>query len=223
MAKLKIIKCKFDSGEIVSVGDTFEAMINPESYSHSLGLKYGSIDGKNVPVNKCRAIPKYAAPEPQKLGFTIILDDTGVVPGTRQTIAQQVDQLRKVVYDYAGEEHEPTPVKIIWGSGLKEFYGRLTTMGIDYTLFDQDGKALRAKIKLDFIEAYTVDMEALKAKRRSPDLTRVVRVRMGDTLPLLCHQIYKDAGKYLDIARFNDLDSFSDLVPDTLLRFPPMR
>lgn len=223
MAKLKIIKCKFDAGNIVQLGDSFEVMINPESYSHSLGLKYGGIEGKNVPVNKSRSVPKYAAPEPQKLDFSIVLDDTGVVPGASRTIAQQVDQLRKIVYDYAGEEHEPTPVRIIWGSGLKEFYGRLTTMTIDYTLFDPDGKALRAKIKLNFIEAHTVEMEALEAKRQSPDLTRVVRVRMGDTLPLLCHQMYKDAGKYLAIARFNDLDGFSDLAPDTLLRFPPMR
>ena len=96
-------------------------------------------------------------------------------------------------------------------------------MNVEYTLFHPEGAALRAKIQLSFIQAVTAAQEALEAKRSSPDLTHVVRVQTGDTLPMLCHRIYKDAGKYLAIARHNDLDNFRDLEPNTLLRFPPMR
>lgn len=228
MAKLTIIRCAIEASKIEpKSGDenTFEATINPESYSHNFSLKYtGTMGQGDGPIGTSAAVPKYSMADPEKLSFSIVVDGTGVVPDAAgQTVADQIDQLRTVVYDYDGEEHEPTAVKIVWGEGLKEFFGRLTDMSVDYTLFHNDGTALRAKIKLNFIEARTAAQEALEAKRQSPDLTHVVRVQSGDTLPLLCFRIYKDASKYLDIAAFNDLDNFRELEPNTLLRFPPMR
>jgi hypothetical protein len=228
MAKLQIIRCAIQSSKIEpKSGDanTFEATINPESYTHNFALKYtGTMGRGDAAVGKSGAIPKYSMADPEKLGFSIVVDGTGVVPdAAEQTVADQIDKLRTVVYDYDGDEHEPTAVKIVWGKGLKEFFGRLTDMAVDYTLFHPDGTALRAKIKMNFIEARTAAQEALEAKRRSPDLTHVVRVQSGDTLPLLCYRIYKDASKYLAIAAFNDLDNFRELEPNTLLRFPPMR
>lgn len=228
MAKLTITRCSIQSSQIEpksGAANIFEATINPESYTHNFALKYTGTMGKgDGAVGKSGAIPKYSMADPEKLGFSIVVDGTGVVPdAANQPVADQIDQLRTVVYDYDGEEHEPTAVKIVWGAGLKEFFGRLTDMAVDYTLFSPDGTALRAKIKMNFIEARTAAQEALEAKRSSPDLTHVVRVRNGDTLPLLCHRIYKDASKYLAIAAFNDLDNFRELEPNTLLRFPPMR
>lgn len=228
MAKLQIIRCQIQSSKIEpkkGAANMFEAVINPESYSHNFSLKYtGTMGRGDSAIGKSSPIPKYAMADPEKMNFSIVVDGTGVVPDKKkQTVAKQIEQLRKVVYDYDGNEHEPTAVKIVWGKGLKEFFGRLTDMSVDYTLFHPNGEALRAKIKMSFIEARTAAQEALEAKRRSPDLTHVVRVRQGDTLPLLCHRIYRDAGKYLEIARHNELDNFRDLVPNTLLRFPPMR
>lgn len=228
MAKLQIIRCSIQSSKIEpKSGDenTFEATINPEKYTHDFGLKYtGTMGRGDGAVGKSGAIPKYSMADPEKLKFSIVVDGTGVVPDAAdQTVADQIDKLRTVVYDYDGEEHEPTAVKIVWGNGLKEFFGRLTDMSVEYTLFHPDGTALRARVSLNFIEARTAAQEALEAKRSSPDLTHVVRVQSGDTLPLLCHRIYKDASKYLAIAAFNDLDNFRELEPNTLLRFPPMR
>ncbi len=228
MAKLKIIRCKIESGSIVAqqgATNTFEATINPEKYTHKFALNYtGEKRGRGVALNTSSPVTKFATADPEQLDFSIVLDGTGVVPDAKnQTVAQQIDQLRYVAYEYDGEEHEPNPVKVIWGKGLKAFFGRLTGMSVNYTLFHPDGSALRAEITLSLIEAKTAREEALEAGRTSPDLTHVVRVRQGDTLPLLCHRIYKDAGKYLAIARFNDLDGFRELTPDTLLRFPPMR
>lgn len=228
MAKLRIQPCKVSGSKITpkgGKGDIFEAVINPESYTHSFGLQYtGGEANEDAPIGNAAPVMKYAMADPEKINFTIIVDGTGVVPDKKkQTVAKQIEKLRKVVYDYDGDEHETTPVKIMWGKGLKAFYGRLTSMTIDYTLFHPNGEPLRAKIKMDFVQALTRGQEALEAKRKSPDLTHVVQVREGDTLPMLCHRIYKDASAYLKIAAFNDLDNFRRLTPGTLLRFPPMR
>ncbi len=102
-------------------------------------------------------------------------------------------------------------VKIGWGSGLAGFYGRLESMHANYTLFRATGEALRAKVDLGFISYATPMEEALMAQRSSPDMTHTVRVRAGDTLPLLCQQIYRDASRYLEIARLNGLDGFRAL------------
>jgi len=229
MAKLKIIRCKIQNDQIKEqkgAANTFEATINPESYSHTYGLSYsGTAKGSgNRAVGKSAPVAKFANSEPEKLDFSITLDGTGVVEKTQKTtVPDQVKKLREIAYDYDGDTHEPNPVKVIWGKGLTAFYGRLTGLTVDYTLFHPDGTALRAKIKLSFVEAKTEAQEAREAARNSPDLTHVIRVVEGDTLPLLCERIYKDAGKYLEIARINDLDCFRALSPNTLLRFPPMR
>jgi hypothetical protein len=228
MAKLRIQRCKMGKTKIEPVrGDdnVFEALINPESYSHDFGLRYTGTTGRGSgPIGSSAPVPKYAMAEAEKMSFSIVLDGTGVVEDARErTVAEQVETLRRIVYDYDGDEHEPTAVKIMWGKGIKAFFGRLSSMSMSYTLFHPAGDALRAKVSMDFIEARTEAQEALEAKRRSPDLTHVVQVLEGDTLPLLCHRIYKDAGKYLEIAALNQLDNFRSLVPGTLLRFPPMR
>lgn len=228
MAKLRIQRCKMGESKIEPKkgnANIFEAVINPENYSHNFGLKYTGTMGRGEnAIGTSAPVPKYAMADPEKMSFTIIVDGTGVVPDKKkQTVAKQIEQLRKIVYDYDGDEHEPTAVKIMWGKGLKAFFGRLTSMSMDYTLFHPNGDALRAKIKMEFIEARTAAQEALEAKRKSPDLTHIVQVLDGDTLPMLCHRIYKDASKYLEIAAFNQLDNFRSLTPGTLLRFPPMR
>ena len=132
-------------------------------------------------------------------------------------------QLKAIVYSYSGSDHEPNVVKIAWGRGLTAFYGRLESMSADYTLFRPTGEALRAKVALSFISFSTQMEEALRAQRSSPDMTHTVRVKAGDTLPLLCQRIYRDASKYLEIARLNDLDGFRALAPGSELQFPPMR
>lgn len=224
MKRLKITRCKISASKIEPTGDTFEVSINPESYSHSYSVQYTGTMGKGETATGASApVPKYAMAGPEKVSFSLVIDGTGVVTNSKGTVAKQIDKLRTIVYDYDGDAHEPNAVKLSWGDGLKEFFGRLTDMSVDYTLFHPDGEPLRAKLKLNFIEARTAAQEALEANRRSPDLTHIVRVKAGDTLPVLCHQIYKDASKYLAIAAENDLDSFHKLEPDTLLRFPPMR
>jgi nucleoid-associated protein YgaU len=64
--------------------------------------------------------------------------------------------------------------------------------------------------------------ESLKANRSSPDLSHTVEVQAGDTLPLLCHRIYKDAAYYPEVARANNIVDFRTLKPGLRLHFPPL-
>ena len=60
-----------------------------------------------------------------------------------------------------------------------------------------------------------------QANLQSPDLTHRRVVKEGDTLPLLCREIYGAPAYYLRVAQVNGLDDFRILTPGQELFFPP--
>jgi nucleoid-associated protein YgaU len=67
----------------------------------------------------------------------------------------------------------------------------------------------------------TKEAEA-KNQTSSPDLSHLVEIKAGDTLPLLCHRIYGDPAYYLQVARFNGLKDVNRLTAGARLHFPPL-
>jgi hypothetical protein len=231
MARLTITRCELLAGKIEPVSfpnptrDRFEVTINPESYVRHYAIAYnGTGRGPNTPIGKAAASPEFSRAEAETVSFSLIIDGTGVVESARgKSVTSEINRLRNLVYTYQGSEHEPSPVELNWGDELRAFRARLTQMSVDYTLFKPDGSPLRAKVKLAFVEALTPREVAVHADDQSPDMSHLVRVRAGDTLPGLCQKILKDPDAYLEIARANDLDGFRTLEPNMILRFPPMR
>ena len=230
VARLTITRCKVSGGKIEPVpgarpgGDMFEATINPEQFQRKYAISYAGTGRGQGAIGKAAASPEFARTEAEQVSFDIVLDGTGVVEAARDTtVADQIALLRDIAYTFQGDAHEPSPVELNWGAELKAFRARLTALDVAYTLFDPEGAPLRAKVKLEFVEALTPKEVEVEADRQSPDMTHLVRVTAGDTLPLLCERIYRDASKYLAVAAENGLDGFRDLAPDTILRFPPMR
>jgi hypothetical protein len=126
-----------------------------------------------------------------------------------------------MLYFYDGSIHQTPVVYLTWGSF--SFLGRLKSMGIKYTLFKPNGEPLRGRVSLTFTSYLSAVEEAKKANKTSPDLTHRIEVVAGDSLPLLCHRIYRNSAYYLQIARINGLTNFRNLKPGTTLNFPPLR
>ncbi|MGY6412320.1 MAG: CIS tube protein [Alkalilacustris sp.] len=231
MARLTITRCRILRDKIEPVPnpsplkDIFEVTINPESYSRRYAVAYtGTGRSGLAAIGQSAPAPEFARTEAEKVGFDLVIDGTGVVEAARgKAVTDEIARLRDIAYTYQGEDHEPSPVELNWGVELKAFRARLTAMEVDYTLFKPDGAPLRARVRLEFIEAQTAREVAVKADKQSPDLTHLVRVRAGDTLPNLCQRIYNDPSAYLTVAALNGLDGFRALEPNTLLRFPPLR
>jgi len=218
LVKLAISPCTVeDNGDIVVRSSKFEAMLNPESYSHAHAISY---DQKTT-LGQLAPEPKFSGYDGEEVTFDLVLDGTGVVPTQPGDVKSQVKDLSAIVYDYDGSNHEPNVVRLLWGSLL--LFARLKSMTMDYTLFTPGGDPLRAKVKMSFVRFMSRTEESLRASRSSPDLSHQVVVQAGDTLPALCHRIYRDAGYYTEVARFNGLASFRSLSPGDILRFPPLR
>lgn len=189
--------------------DSFVVQINPASLKWVKGINFS----KMKPIGRHER-KKFDLQTANTLSFDIVLDDTGVVESEAGNIKDRIALLEKVVYDINSEAHEPNYAKIVWGSIT--FYGRLSSLSYNYTLFKPDGAPLRVKISLSFV-GYKEDIEV-----KSPDLSRVVTVKAGDTIPALCQEYYDDPSYCMDIAKVNNLVNFRNVKPGTQLLFPPL-
>lgn len=231
--KLTIKRCKVDNGKAEPLsgdGNEFQVMLNPNRYTHTLGISYdqthnGKVTGApKKPLGEVASETQFSAIDPEQIKFELVFDNTGAAnsPGSPGVpVKQRIDDLKDIVYRYEGDQHQPSVVQLVWDD--LSFYGRMVSMSVDYTLFKPSGEPLRAKINLGFVSFMTRAEQSLRANQSSPDLTHIVEIAAGDTLPLLCQRIYNDSSYYLEVARANDLVSFRELTPGQKIHFPPLR
>ncbi|HWY39141.1 MAG TPA: hypothetical protein VNY73_11315, partial [Bacteroidia bacterium] len=144
-----------------------------------------------------------------------------IVDKKRTSMATEIDALTKIVYTYNGDIHRPNFVKIQWGK-TTTFKGVLTSLDTSYTLFRPDGSPLRAKLSLSFTQYISTKTVKKLDKQNSPDVTHLVTVVEGITLPQLCQNVWNDDEYYVQVARYNDLNKFRSLKGIDKLIFPPI-
>jgi hypothetical protein len=222
LTKMKITA--YEIGNFKSPVGDFTVLINPEHYTQTYKISYSDIQAPGSSGGS----PNFCKVPSQTVEFELIFDGTGVVgsqlpgvvPYTADGVADQLKKFKELVYDFEGEIHSPKYLELAWGTFL--FTCRLTALTLTYTLFKPDGTPLRARAKTTFI-SYNDETElALSANKSSPDLSHVLTVKAGDTLPLICYDIYGSSAYYFQVARVNGLSDFRNLVAGTHLLFPPL-
>lgn len=160
---------------------------------------------------------------PATLSLKFTIDCTGVVEGTLpgDSVYDKVNDLADLLYVYNSDGHSPSYVVVTYGELL--FKGRLEKMDTKYQLFSSGGVPLRATVSLVFKRFMTGKEERKKFSKQSPDMSRLVTVKEGETLPYLCHRLYGDSLLVREVARFNELDSFRNIPAGTQLLFPPLK
>ena len=216
--RLTLTQCSVGKDGTVSAdGKTFTVTLNPAEFKREHSITYN----RRRTLGQSGLDPKFNAINPDRVAFSIVLDGTGAVPGAAQKdVKDQITDLLSVVYNYNGDKHEPNHVRVLWGTLI--FFGRLERMSTDYTIFKASGDPLRAKVQLSFCGFMSKSEEQLVANRSSPDLSHIIVVRAGDTLPHLCNAVYGDPSYYPEVARVNDLVGFRSLEPGQALHFPPL-
>lgn len=216
LEKLTIYPFK-DPGFSQKAGGPFTVSINPEKYSHSYSITYNDEQA----FGSAGASIKFEKTAPEKVNMELIFDATGIIPGSSTDASKDVESFKAVAYNFNGEIHSPNYLKLSWGTLV--FNCRLTSLEVNYTLFKPDGTPLRGRATVSF-QGYVDDKTlALQENKQSPDLTHIITIKMGDTLPNLCQKTYGDPGYYKDVARVNQLVHYRNLVPGTKLFFPPLK
>ena len=224
---------KCENGVSSNADDSFEALINPESYTVEYKFKFAESQGQGTSGKQL----KYESTEPLEMSFEFLFDGTGIIDGEWRTqkgnppvdgagqpqdsIVDSIKQFKRALLEYKGDSHEPRHLKLVWGEN-SIFKGRATEVSINYKLFKPDGTPIRAVAKVKFKSSVEETKRALQEDKKSADLTHIRKVKAGDTLPLLCEQIYGDPKYYLQVAEVNGLGNFRFLSQGTELIFPPL-
>jgi phage tail protein X len=219
LSKLKITAYA-DSDFTRQAGDPFLVIVNPARYSHGYTIKYVNPQAQGSTGGS----PRFNKIPSETVSFELVFDGTGVIPSTTASgmtdVQKQLDAFKSVVFNYSGKIHSPKFLILAWGTLL--FKCRLTSLSISYTLFKPDGTPLRATAETSYC-GYTDEDELAKlASRSSPDVTHLVTLKAGDTLPMLCWDIYGTSAYYVQVARANGLAGFRDIPVGTRLLFPPL-
>ncbi len=222
-----VIRCyedeKFEK-EITAL--KYTALLNPEKYSQSYKTEYKKEEG----TGSSSGAPKFTRSLPADLDLEFLFDRTGVLmhygeekrteEEEKKGIIKDIENFKKAVFDYNGDQHKPNYLIISWGALL--FKGILTDLSIEYKLFKPDGTPVRAIAKVKFISHIEAEKRAAAENNKSPDLTHYRVVKDGDTLPLMTHRIYGDSKYYLEVAKANNLMNFRSLKAGQELFFPPI-
>lgn len=222
LKKLKIVGYS-DKDYSVTTGKSFEMMVNPANYDESKSIEYNAGEcpkGKGAPV--------FSSYEGGTIKIEFILDNTGSIVSwmnyqaavQKKPLSDIIQKLEDTVYTYIGTEHEPPYLKVIWGT--LNFEGRLKDLTTNYLLFSSEGAPLRVKVALSILRYMDPEKQEKKNNSSSPDLSHLVTVKAGDTLPALCRNIYKSEAYCGEVARINGLTGFRYLEPGIRLLFPPL-
>ena len=200
-------------------GSALELPMEPEQISFGNSIHYRD-DRQLGSTGGDIRFEKYG---PATLSLKFTIDCTGVVEGTLpgDSVYDKVNDLADLLYVYNSDGHSPSYVVVTYGELL--FKGRLEKMDTKYQLFSAGGVPLRATVSLVFKRFMTGKEERKKFSKQSPDMSRLVTVKEGETLPYLCHRLYGDSLLVREVARFNELDSFRNIPAGTQLLFPPLK
>ena len=200
-------------------GSALELPMEPEQISFGNSIHYRD-DRQLGSTGGDIRFEKYG---PATLSLKFTIDCTGVVEGTLpgDSVYDKVNDLADLLYVYNSDGHSPSYVVVTYGELL--FKGRLEKMDTKYQLFSSGGVPLRATVSLVFKRFMTGKEERKKFSKQSPDMSRLITVKEGETLPYLCHKIYGDSLLVRQVARFNNLNSFRNIPAGTELLFPPLK
>jgi len=197
------------------VGEPFHVQINPEKFSHTRSIQ---LNTEEKASNTSGSVAAFEGYDNDEVSFELIFDGTGVVSDIE--VGAKLQALEDVIFKYEGNQHKPNYVKISWGDFI--FNSMLKQFSTEYTLFKEDGVPLRAKVSLAFVGFVDAETREKRANNSSPDLTHVKEIRQGDSLPILCKEIYGNNKYYLQIAAINGITNFRRLKPGMKIIFPPI-
>jgi nucleoid-associated protein YgaU len=212
----KMVIVSYTNSDFTGNAGQYTVLVNPEKYSQTLQVTY---DSNGAPGSKKTAL-KFTNMPPAELKFELVFDATGAIDGSPTDLAAEIMNFQKVVYEYDGTIHEPRYLMLYWGK--MKFGARLTSLAYNYTLFASNGAPLRAKVDVGFKNYENPATIVKEEDMQSPDITHRVVITAGDSLPLLCYQIYGDTKYYIDVARANRLVDFRRLRTGQTLTFPPL-
>lgn len=228
------------------VENTIFVQFNPEKYTIDKTIEY--CEGQ--PMGASNGSLSFNKIEPEEVSFDFLFDATGVVPPAKitdgnksiplsetvngliepaivnpmesvNTVEKELEQFKTLLSGYNGDKHEVSYLKLIWGGYMLDC--RLTKMNIEYSLFRNDGRPIRAKATCTFKGTVSYELMQAKNNQQSADITHIKTYQGDERLSLMAEKIYDSNAHYIQVAKLNNLMSFRKIPNETTLQFPPLK
>ncbi len=200
------------------LGSPISFQFNPETLALSKGAQWIRHQARSA---KQVGVPEFTGSLPRRLSLELFLDatdthDTSVQKGVETLLSWCVPTARSI----AANAPSAPRVRFSWGSfDSVSFFGYLEEASATYSLFDADGKPLRATCAVQLTEAGDPTPRQ-NPTSGSPGTNRTHRLVVGDSLEMLAHQEYGDPTAWRVIAEANGIDDPLRLRPGTEILVP---
>lgn len=197
-----------------------EVPFNPTELGYERSTRYAevSLPGLDAPVIQ------WVRGEGETINIELFFDVTdkmveGLIFDGRDVRSLYVRPLEALMVQHP-QLHAPPRIALRWGPHRILERGVVQSLSVTYNLFDGLGRPARGTARLAIREDTSAPRQVANAGRTSPDLTTVVRVRQGDTLPAIAFREYRDASRWRVLAEANGITSPLDLPVGRQLLVP---
>lgn len=201
-----------DSIDAAPSGGGFTLQLNPESIKRNRAITIETAPAGDTSTQ----VNQYKSYGDETMDLDFFVDATGAIPDSPAFVDDLIDALSEEIYVFSGDIHKPKYLFVEYGTF--SFRCMMTAFNVEYTLFDQNGMGIRAKVHLAL-----KSVKSTTEKKSSPDMSHAFTIREGDSLPLLCKQVYGKMDYYLQVAEHNGLTNFRELEIGSVLEFPPLQ
>lgn len=237
---VKMVIVSYEKKDYSGEEHIFELPVNPETFSKNYKVEYET----QTPHGKKGTEAKFNSTAPEEFKIEFTLDGTNSIENygsnrfltgskkesvnsisnrsgvARDFVEKELERFLNTVYEMKDETHRPLFCEIYYGKKL--FQGVLANLDINYKLFHPDGHPLRVQISASFIDYIGREEREKKMNQKSPDLSRIRRLKGGEKLEKMVYDFYGDSGFIMQVARANNLTSFRKITVGQELRFPPI-
>ena len=192
------------------------ALFNPEEYSINKdnNLAVQGIPGMSAPI------VQFVNGNLRTLEMELFFDtwDTPTLPkkDVRKEYTSKILDLMEIDSDL----HAPPLLEVSWSS--LQFRCVLARVNQKFTMFDNNGTPVRARLTCTFNEVVDLEQQARAENRQTTDFTKVHIVKLGETLSSIAQHFYSSPLSWRPIAMANDLDDPRAIFPGQSLAIPAL-
>lgn len=196
-----------------------KVLFNPTSYSIRKSVSYNG--QSKTELNS--PLLTFSGGGSRTLSLKLFFDVTEPVNGRRiEDVRELTNKFVALTRIERGKDRPPV-CDITWGSNPPvnsdfPFAGVVSSLSQEFTLFEKNGKPLRADLDVEFTEF--IGWEEGQRETDPEFTTRVVR--RGDTLSGIADEMYDDPRRWRVIAEANHLDDPRRLTIGMLLSIPKL-
>jgi nucleoid-associated protein YgaU len=194
------------------------AMFNPNRLTVNRSVQWQSQD-----VAK-RDNPEmhHTGAQPTTLNVELFFDTYDSPSKNKKSVRIHTDKLLAFA-TVDGKKHRPPICRLTWGSDHAFFQGVVEQLQLQFTLFMEDGKPVRATATCTF-KSWKANIKDLQDQNlMTSDVAKVWVVKHGQTLSTIATQEYGDPRMWRPIAQANGIDDPIKLRPGALLILPAVR